>query len=69
MEWECADSGAGRSILTPQCPCSSAVAQSASRVGELRESEDWSPLLLLRRWALEQDSEDGEGLSGSSMLG
>lgn len=43
--------------------------QSASRVGELRESEDWSPLLLLRRWALEQDSEEGEGLSGSSMVG
>lgn len=44
-------------------------AQRARRVGEFRESEDWSPLLLLRRWALEQDSEEGEGLSGSSMLG
>lgn len=44
-------------------------AQRARRVGELRESEDWSPLLLLRLWALEQDSEEGEGLSGSSMLG
>lgn len=43
--------------------------QRARRVGELRESEDWSPLLLLRRWALEQDSEDGDGLSASSMLG
>lgn len=49
-------------------PCP-ALAQRASRVGELRESEDWSPLLLLRRWALEQDSEEGEGLSGSSMFG
>lgn len=48
---------------------SEALAQRARRVGELRESEDWSPLLLLRRWALEQDSEEGDGLSGSSMLG
>lgn len=43
--------------------------QSANRVGEFRESDDWSPLLLLRRWALEQDSDEGDGLSGSSMLG
>lgn len=49
-------------------PCPT-LAQRASRVGELRESEDWSPLLLLRRWALEQDSEEGEGLSCSSILG
>lgn len=62
--------------LRPQCLFLSgaelgggALAQRARRVGELRESEDWSPLLLLRRWALEQDSEEGDGLSGSSMLG
>lgn len=48
---------------------SRALAQRARRVGELRESDDWSPLLLLRRWALEQDSEEGEGLSGSSIFG
>lgn len=58
--------------IQPQCFISAPPAekaQSARSVGELRESEDWSPLLLLRRWALEQDSEGGDGLSGSSMLG
>lgn len=60
--------------LQPQCfffsaAPSRALAQRARRVGELRESDDWSPLLLLRRWALEQDSEEGEGLSGSSIFG
>jgi len=53
------------SVCYPAAP----PTQSARRVGELRESEDWSPLLLLRRWALEHDSEEGEGLSGSSMFG
>ena len=56
------------SVCFSTAPCR-ALAQRARRVGELRESDDWSPLLLLRRWALEQDSEEGEGLSGSSMLG
>lgn len=58
----------GHSVYLSAAPSRSLV-QRARRVGELRESEDWSPLLLLRRWALEQDSEEGEGLSGSSMLG
>lgn len=41
----------------------------ASRVGEFKESEDWSPLLLLLRWALEQDSEGEAGDSCSRTLG
>lgn len=41
----------------------------ASRVGEFKESEDWSPLLLLLRWALEQDSEGDAGDSCSRTLG
>lgn len=41
----------------------------ASRVGEFKESDDWSPLLLLLRWALEQDSEGDAGDSCSSTLG
>lgn len=49
--------------------CAEPDLQRARRVGEFRESDDWSPLLLLRRWALEHDSEEGEGLSGSSILG
>lgn len=64
--------GGAQSILVlafSHSVCLTPSSQSARRVGELRESEDWSPLLLLRRWALEQDSEEGEGLSGSSMLG
>lgn len=41
----------------------------ASRVGEFKESDDWSPLLLLLRWALEQDSEGEAGDSCSRTLG
>lgn len=41
----------------------------ASRVGEFKESDDWSPLLLLLRWALEQDSEGDAGDSCSRTLG
>jgi hypothetical protein len=41
----------------------------ASSVGEFKESDDWSPLLLLLRWALEQDSEGDAGDSCSRTLG
>lgn len=41
----------------------------ASRVGEFKESEDWSPLLLLLRCALEHDSEGDAGDSCSRTLG
>lgn len=41
----------------------------ARRVGEFKESEDWSPLLLLLRWALEHDSEGDTGDSCSNTFG
>lgn len=54
-------------VLNPSIISSSCY--NASKVGEFKESEDWSPLLLLRRWAFEQDSEEEAGDSCSNTLG
>lgn len=53
----------------PSRPRGPELGYRASRVGEFKESDDWSPLLLLLRWALEQDSEGDAGDSCSRTLG